>query len=304
MPPEHEERHSEIYFGPQRDFWWNRDHLRLLADRWGLREVRSMLDVGSGVGHWGMTLLGLLAEGATLQGVDREPEWVAEATARAASAGVGDRCRYRVGVATELPFDDGAFDLVTCQTLLIHVEDPLAVLREMARVTRPGGLIVASEPNNRVHLLVDDTERAGLAIEDRIDEIRFYLTCESGKVALGEGHNSIGDVLPAHFAAAGLTGITAHLSDKASLILPPYASEEQAALAGVYREEAAEGRWGWERDQARRYFLAGGGAEDAFDREWEARVASSARAGRAVEEERLATAGGGLLYVVAGRRPG
>ncbi|MCA1698034.1 MAG: methyltransferase domain-containing protein [Actinobacteria bacterium] len=210
MPEDYEPRHSAIYFGPQREFWWNPDHLRLLAHRWQLSMVETMLDVGSGLGHWGTSLLGLLAEAATLEGVDREPEWVVKATERAASAGFADRCRYRIGVADELPFADDSFDLVTCQTLLIHVADPSAVLREMVRVARPGAWIIASEPNNRVHLVVDDTEKAGMSIEQRLDEIRFYLTCERGKIALGEGNNSVGDLLPAHFAEAGLVDITAY----------------------------------------------------------------------------------------------
>jgi len=302
VPEDHEPRHSAIYLGPQRDFWWSPDHLRLLAHRWRLSTVETMLDVGSGLGHWGASLLGLLAEAATLEGVDREPEWVAKANERAASAGLADRCRYRVGVADELPFADDSFDLVTCQTLLIHVADPSAVLREMVRVARPGALIVASEPNNRVHLVVDDTERAGTSIEHRLEEIRFYLTCERGKIALGEGDNSLGDLLPAHFRDAGLVDITAHLSDKASLMLPPYASEEQAALAEIYLQEAAEARWGWERQQAERYFIAGGGAAHAFQQEWEARVATATRAGQAVEQGRLTTSGGNVLYAVAGRK--
>lgn len=43
--------HSAAYFNPQRDFWWNADYLQLLAERLGLGDVRSALDVGAGVGH-------------------------------------------------------------------------------------------------------------------------------------------------------------------------------------------------------------------------------------------------------------
>jgi SAM-dependent methyltransferase len=297
-----EERHSEIYFGPERDFWWNRDHLRLLGERFGLSSVRSVLDVGSGQGHWGTSLLGLLAEGATLEGVDQEPDWVAKATERAEEQGIADRCRYRVGEASALPFPDDSFDLVTCQTVLIHVEDPTAVLREMARVARPGGRVVVSEPNNRVHMVVCDTARAGAPIDERLAEIRFYLTCERGKIALGEGDNSVGDVLPVHFAEAGLADVEVYLSDKASLLLAPYSSEEEQALVKSYREEAAEGRWGWEREEAERYFVAGGGSAEDFETEWRARVAASVRAARAIEEGSFATAGGNVLYVIAGRK--
>src|SRR3954452_17130903 len=120
-----EEPHSAAYFGPERDFWWNHDHLRLIAERRGLYRVRSVLDVGSGVGHWGRLIATLVAPDATIAGVEREPRWVEEATRRAPEP----RFTYQQGVAEQLPFAEATFDLVTCQTLLIHTVDPRAVLR-------------------------------------------------------------------------------------------------------------------------------------------------------------------------------
>src|SRR5215212_3908216 len=143
------EPHSAAYLGESRDFWWNVEQLELCARRNGLGHVGSALDVGAGVGHWGRLLTHVLPPAATVTGIDREPQWVEEATARAEAAGLAERFSYRVGAAEELPFEDATFDMVTCQTLLIHVADPRAVLAEMIRVTKPNGTILASEPNNR-----------------------------------------------------------------------------------------------------------------------------------------------------------
>jgi hypothetical protein len=44
--------HSEEYFGPYRDFWWNRDFLELMARRWQLGRYQSLLDVGCGMPAW------------------------------------------------------------------------------------------------------------------------------------------------------------------------------------------------------------------------------------------------------------
>ncbi|MGA1192723.1 MAG: hypothetical protein ACO3XO_10635, partial [Bdellovibrionota bacterium] len=49
--------HSAEYFGRQRSFWWNSDFLSLMATRWNLRNANKILDVGCGVGHWGMIVL-------------------------------------------------------------------------------------------------------------------------------------------------------------------------------------------------------------------------------------------------------
>ncbi len=156
--------HSAEYFGDTRDYWWNADFLELMGRRLSLDRVRDMLDVGCGVGHWGQLLAGLLASDARIEGIDRDPLWVDKAAARAAARGLDGRCKYQVGVAEKLPFADASFDLVTCQTLLIHAHDPAAVIAEMARVARPGGLVLAAEPNNVASALIlelDHFQRPG-----------------------------------------------------------------------------------------------------------------------------------------------
>ncbi len=48
--------HSAEYFGETRDHWWHDDFIEMIAKRWRLESVRSILDVGCGVGHWGRVL--------------------------------------------------------------------------------------------------------------------------------------------------------------------------------------------------------------------------------------------------------
>jgi SAM-dependent methyltransferase len=297
------EGHSAAFFGPIRDFWWNLDHVELFARRVGFESVRSVLDVGAGIGHWGRLLSRVLARDATCIGVDLEPRWVEEAANRAAEEGLGDRFSYLEAAAEELPFEDGSFDLVTCQTLLIHVADPLAVVREMVRVAKPGGLVVASEPNNRALTLMDGSVTANASLDERIDLIRFYVTCENGKIALGEGNNSVGDLVPGYFKQAGLEDIQACQSDKVSLMVPPYETAEQQVLKETYIEDAHRGSWGWSREQARRYYAAGGGDAAEFDDVWERRMGGSRRLAASVEDGSYNSAGGDVLYLIAGRRP-
>jgi SAM-dependent methyltransferase len=286
-----EEPHSAAYFGPQRDFWWNPDHLRLIGARRRLGRVHNVLDVGSGVGHWGRLIATLVAPGAAITGVEREPEWVAQATRSAPH----ERFRYVEGDATALPFDDDTFELVTCQTVLIHVADPQAVIREFVRVTKPGGQVIVAEPNNRASFVIGSSAPPA----DLLDVLAFVLACERGKAALGEGDNSIGDLVPGFFAQAGLTDVETWMADRPATMVAPYAGDDQQAQVAMLRDDGLETLWGWTREQAERYFDAGGGTD--FDAAWDRRRAEARSVAAAIEAGTYHSAGGQLLYLVAGR---
>lgn len=256
--------HSAEHFGVTRDHWWNRDFLQLMAKRWRLEEVREVLDVGCGVGHWGMLLASVMAADVRVTGVDREPTWVTRASARALSCGLNGRFSYRQAEAEQLPFPNNSFDLTTCQTLLIHLAEPAAAVVEMLRVTKPGGLVAVAEPNNLSAALLLDSITNQASIDDVVALVRFQLTCERGKVALGEGDNSLGDRVPGLFAALGLTDIQVHVNDKAIALFSPYADDGQRAFNDEARDRVTRGVWNWSEEEARRLFLAGGGADGDF----------------------------------------
>jgi SAM-dependent methyltransferase len=297
--------HSAEYFGDTRDYWWNPDFLELMGKRLSLDRVRDVLDVGCGVGHWGQLLANVLPSNARVQGVDRETFWVERAAARASARGLTDRFTYRVAVAEQLPFADASFDLVTCQTVLIHRPDPGAVIDEMVRVARPGGLILAYEPNNIATSLTFDT----LSFHDPVDEImarvRLQLICERGKAALGEGNNSIGDLVPGLFAERDLINVGVYLNDKANICLPPYNNPEQRAVIEELADFKHRDSWGgWSRDDTHRYFLAGGGHDGEFDALWSVAVGGSAKINKAIADRKYAAARGSIGYLVSGRKPG
>lgn len=294
--------HSAEYFGDTRDGWWNHDYVELLARRWGLSRVREVLDVGCGVGHWGRVLGGVLPRAARITGVDRDPVWVEKATERAAARGEAERYRYRVGLAERLPFEGDTFDLVTCQTVLIHAADPAAMIGEMVRVTRPGGLVAAAEPNNMAGALLDAAVLHA-PVEQTLTFVRFQLLCERGKAALGEGHSSLGELVPELFASHGLLDIQVYLNDKASVVLPPYAAAEQRATVEEISELARRDFWIWSRSDTHRYFLAGGGEEHEFEACWAAALAAAHRNAGAIARGTYASAGGSVGYIVCGTKP-
>lgn len=298
------ESHSAEYFGDTRDYWWNPDYIALIGRRLAFDRVREVLDVGCGVGHWAQVLASALPADAEVTGVDRDPLWVDKANERAAALGISHRFQYRLSDAHTLPFPDASFDLVTCQTLLIHVADPASLIAEMARVTRPGGLVLAAEPNNVATSLVLNSMTFNDPVEDILAGARLQLTCERGKAALGEGNNSVGDAVPGLFAASGLTDVAVYLNDKANAFLPPYSTPEQRAMLEERKDFEARDFWIWNRDDTRRYFLAGGGAENQFDALWASATGGADRFEKAVADRTYSHSGAALNYLVAGRKVG
>jgi ubiquinone/menaquinone biosynthesis C-methylase UbiE len=106
-----------------------------------------LLDVGCGPGTITTGLADLVAApdgsgGAT--GLDRSEDVIAEARRRAAEAGVAN-VAFEAGNVYDLPFEDASFDVAHTHQVLHHLADPVAALREMRRVVRPGGLVSLRE---------------------------------------------------------------------------------------------------------------------------------------------------------------
>jgi ubiquinone/menaquinone biosynthesis C-methylase UbiE len=108
---------------------------------------QSVLDVGCGNGAF-LSLLGRVVrpQGHAV-GLDPAPAFVEEARARIKIDGLDDCVTIVEGDAYKLPFDDNSFDAARCERVLMHLDDPTAALREMHRVVRPGGRVVATEPD-------------------------------------------------------------------------------------------------------------------------------------------------------------
>lgn len=96
-----------------------------------------VLDVGCGGGLLAEELARL---GCIVSGVDPAPGSIATAQRHAATSGL--TIAYRVGQGEALPYPAASFDLVTCVDVLEHVADVGLVLAEIARVLRPGGILV------------------------------------------------------------------------------------------------------------------------------------------------------------------
>jgi ubiquinone/menaquinone biosynthesis C-methylase UbiE len=118
--------------------------LATALDRLGLREGWRCVDVGAGGGDVTVALAEVVGRDGRVYAVDSDPQArdvVARAAAEAAQAQV--IALTQAGEELTLP---EPVDLAFCRFLLMHVHLPVAVLRRMGQVVRPGGWVVAQEP--------------------------------------------------------------------------------------------------------------------------------------------------------------
>ena len=298
--------HSAEWFGEQRDFWWNRDFLDLMANRWQLREASSLADIGCGLGHWSLLLYGYLRQPARLAGVDREPRWIAEAPQqfqRAYSQVDPGLATFHQADATALPLPDNSFDVVTCQTLLMHLPKPGDALREMLRILRPGGLLICVEPNNLWNYLTFTSLTEDESVEVLVRRFEFWLRQHRGRLAAGHGNHSIGDLLPGMFAKLGLRDINVHQADRPATLFPPYDTPAQKALIEQEQQWHDSATGPWDKEDLRRLVTLGGGSEAFFEKAFAEVVEKFHGEQHAVAMGSFDSAGGSINYLVSARKP-
>jgi ubiquinone/menaquinone biosynthesis C-methylase UbiE len=119
----------------------NRRSIELLR----LREDASALDVGCGTGDDVRMMREVVGKQGCVTGVDLSRRMIDEALARDRASAL--HSRFLVADAQDLPFADGSFDACRISRVLLHVEDAESALKEVVRVTRAGGRVVAIEPD-------------------------------------------------------------------------------------------------------------------------------------------------------------
>lgn len=104
-----------------------------------------VLDVGCGFGLETLRLARLVEPKGAATGIDKSAEFIAEAKRRAKDDKL--HIDFEVGDAEGLPFAQASFDAARAERVLVYLPEPRRALEEMRRVTRPGGIVTAIEPD-------------------------------------------------------------------------------------------------------------------------------------------------------------
>src|SRR5438067_7518130 len=109
----------------------------------GLQPGQQVLDLGTGTGSAALKAALSVAPGGVVTAIDVSPEMLAIARQRIASMGLSN-ISFQEGRAEEIPAPAHQFDAVLASLSLMYVIDRAAAAREIARVLRPGGRLVAA----------------------------------------------------------------------------------------------------------------------------------------------------------------
>ena len=118
---------------------------RRLFERAGLGPGMMVLDVGTGAGDVALIAAEMVGASGSVVGVDRNPEVLETARARALTAGLSN-ATFVEGDAGALDLD-GGFDAAVGRLVLMHQPDPAKTLRSVAAEVRSGGIVAFQEYN-------------------------------------------------------------------------------------------------------------------------------------------------------------
>jgi len=191
------------------DFWMH-SHFRAMAEVYHSLLAQAellpgdrVLDLGCGSGTHFAWLIALLGPEGRVVGYEADAENLDIARSRISGKPWEGQIELHQGEIETLPFEDVAFDAVWCAGTLQYVADPVAAIREMVRVVRPGGKVACQDVEQHPLLLGPMPDDLLIALKDCLPR------GESGNEGFVDWFT--GHKLRGYFHAAGLREVRGFL---------------------------------------------------------------------------------------------
>ena len=160
---------------------------RALIEEAGIVSGQSVLDVAAGPGEPSLTIAEKVGPTGSVMCTDAVAEMVEAAEREAHRRGITN-VSFRQCMADALPFGDNSFDVVISRLGVMFFPDPVAALREMLRVTKPGGALALAvwqetEQNPFLHVVTEVLSRYVEALPADPDAPGAFRFAEPGKLA-------------------------------------------------------------------------------------------------------------------------
>jgi len=181
----------------------------------GVRALDAACGTGRHAAH-------LAARGCDVVGVDQSAEMLAVARAKVPGAA------FHEGDLEALPFDTGTFDVATCALALCHLPDPATAVVELARVLRPGGTLVITDPHPSAAMLGGQAFFGGIVPGEPMRWVRNHFhTASTWLRAFRTAGLSVVECLEPEFTEA-------QASTPAAFVFPEAARVASSGLPGLW----------------------------------------------------------------------
>jgi len=186
-------------------YLWRDELISVLYRHLGIEPGITAVDVGCGSGFFTRLIAKGLKRRGKVIGVDIDGKLLRSARELAVKEGLPSLIEFKEASVYQLPFSDNFADVVTCHTLLYILGRPLKALREMIRVTKPHGTVVAIEPDYRGCVIYNPYDETYNELAYRFNDavIRLFEKIYGANLC-------IGSKLPSIFMKAQLKQIEAY----------------------------------------------------------------------------------------------
>lgn len=130
------------------------NELRAMVGTLPIKKGQTVLDMACGDGVYSPWLAERVGETGKVIAVDLVADYLAIARIEAAKSPLSQVIEFVESPIEGLPFEDGIFDLVWCAQSLYSLPEPVAALKHMLRVTKPGGIVAVLEGDTVHHVIL------------------------------------------------------------------------------------------------------------------------------------------------------
>ena len=253
------------YLVRTRKGYWNDDYARFLVSQvWKLDQAVSVLDCGCGYGFLGLLLLPYLPEGSTYTGIDFAEDLIQEG--RSIFKNQGREATFINKNVMEYSAEN-RYDVVVCQAVLRHLDNPMAFIKKMITFAKPGGYVVCIDVNREFEccgLYIDGMDYQELCRHEGLEKKwRTELTMQGRDYAVA--------IRTAHMMQKlGLVDVDVRMNDKVEFVTAQSANYEEIKEDFIAYNDWTSGICEDEKDKLIRHLLTHGlsrkEAEDYCDR--------------------------------------
>ncbi|SFI56030.1 Methyltransferase domain-containing protein [Treponema bryantii] len=214
------------YLKLTRSLYLNIDYLQFLIEKvWKITKKVDVIDFGCGYGYLGLVLMSLLPNGSSYTGVDISEKLINKG--KEIFKELPFNHKFILSSVNNVPEKDDTFDIAICNSVLMHIPEPDAVLAEMKRITKNDGMIITCESNwNAVNaLLYIDGIKKSKITDLGFLQILFERIHEKTKT-----DGNIGMKMPVIMARNNIKNIQARISDSVRIILADEKKEDQDSI--------------------------------------------------------------------------